>query len=204
MGGFACSGNQLLLGLFRGTLLYNKECTALISCLFHASYPLNVDFKTQYRVLDPQALPQDLLSTHHLTVFRLTPGCPRVISVLQPSKPQGLEGPTPLLPPPFTLSAGVDLPLNQCQRGREAGPLFGSGPSINDNHFGEKGQRATVPHSVIPLPSPICDHPSLPPHLPSGAYYGGLRFKGQPCGRQNNGSTRYVHVLIPRACEYVR
>lgn len=157
MGGFACSGNQLLLGLFRGTLLYNKECTALISCLFHASCPLNVDFKTQSRVLDPQALPQDLLSTHRLTVFRLTPGCPRVISVLQPSQPQGLEGPTPLPPPPFTLSARVDLSLNQCQRGREAGPLFGSGPSINDNHFGEKGQRATVPHSVIPLPSPICD-----------------------------------------------
>ena len=32
----------------------------------------------------------------------------------------------------------------------------------------------------------------------------GLLLKGPPCVRQNDGSTKHVHVLIPRGSEYVR
>ncbi|EAW97178.1 hCG2016200 [Homo sapiens] len=90
---------------------------------------------------------------------------------------------------------------------RKVGSLFGSGPSFYYNHFGKKGKRAAVLHSVFLLllltqselrltmiPSFDLEHITIR----------GLQFKVQHHSRQNNGLAKDVHVLILRICEQVR
>lgn len=156
MGGFAFFGNQELLplGLYRGNSFMTCTHFLSFSCIMHS---WNVDFKTQCRVFDPQALPQDLLSTHHLTMFRLTPGHLQVTSVLQPSQPEGLEGPIPLPHSPSTLSTGLSWSSPELVPERKGCQL--SVWKWPKHPWQPRSQCLTQCHSS----SPVCDQPTLVP-----------------------------------------
>ena len=149
-------------------------------------------------MFDPQALPQDLLSTHHLTMFRLTPGHLQVTSVLQPSQPQGLEGSVPLPYSPFTLSTCSSWSCPALVPERKGSQL--SVWKWPRHPWQPRGCGLTQHHNSSPVLSVVS--PPLCLHLPSGADYGGLKLEAQ--SRQNNGSTKHVLVLIPGGSEYVR
>lgn len=159
MGGFAFFGNQefLPLGLTEATPLWHTVSCAYFlsfSCIMHS---WNVDFKTQCRMFDPQALPQDLLSTHHLTMFRLTPGHLQVTSVLQPSQPQGLEGSIPLPHSPFTLSTCSSWSCPELMPERKGSQL--SVWKWPKHPWQSKGCGLAQHHNS----SPVCDQPTIVP-----------------------------------------
>lgn len=105
------------------------------------------------------------------------------------------------------VSAHIGPPVNQYQRGRKASSPFRSGPSINYNHSGKKKPKSHCPTQCLSFSSWSYLWPCSPlfPHLTSGAKpYGGSAIQRTACGRQNNGSTKDILVLIPKICNYVR
>lgn len=158
---------------------HTVRCTHFLSfsCIMHS---WNVDFKSQCRMFDPQALPQDLLSTHHLTMFRLTPGHLQVTSVLQPSQPQGLEGSIPLPHSPFTLSTRSSWSCPALVPERKGSQL--SVWKWPRHPWQPKGCGLAQHHNSSPVLSVIS--PPLCLHLPSGADYGGAEARSSKQAEQ--------------------